>query len=107
MPSREETALRPSPQTATTRRTDRWAGGATCSAASLDHTAHPPGMLRVAEPLPRRANAESSDELRFWPAAAQAATASAANPLALEASPAAVGKSLRESIRARSRMPAA
>ena len=65
MPSREETALRVSPQTATTRRIGTWSGGATCSATSSDHTAHPPGTLRAAEPLPSRARADNSAELRF------------------------------------------
>src|SRR5437763_1559821 len=107
MPSREPISLGPAAQTATSRRRSQCWGGKTCLALSPSHTAHPPGTLRAAEPLPRRASAESSSGDLFCPAAAQAATASAANPLALEASPAAVGKKLREKTRALSRIRAA
>ena len=101
MPSREPTALGPAAQKATQKRRSQCSLGKTCRAVSLSQTAQPPGTLRAAEPLPRRASAESSSAERFCPAAAQAATASAAKPLALEARPAAVGKSLRETMRAR------
>src|SRR4051794_32073085 len=108
MPSREPTCLGPAAQTATQKRRSQCEGGNTCRADSPSHSAQPPGTLRVAEPLPSRASAESSATDRSLPAAAaDAATASAAKPLELEASPAAVGNALRETMRAFARMPAA
>src|SRR5438105_15809041 len=96
MPSREPVSLGPAAQTATSRRRSQCWGGKTCLALSPSHTAHPPGTLRAAEPLPRRASAEGSSGDLFGPAAAQAATASAANPAALDARPGGGGEKLRE-----------
>ena len=53
-------------------------------------------MLRAAEPEPMRAHTLSWEGVLFKPSAASAAVTSAAKAEALEASPAAVGKSLTE-----------
>src|SRR3954464_12736995 len=98
MPSRDPTCFGPLAQTATQKRRSQCAGEKTCRADSFSQTAHPPGTLRAAEPLPRRAMEDSSSGVFRNPAAAAAATARAAKPLALEARPAAVGNSLRDSI---------
>src|SRR2546430_8003817 len=107
MPSREPTCFGPPGETAMQKRRSQCDGAKTRRANASSHTAHPPGTLREAEPLPRRARADSSSADFLSPAAAQAASARAAKPLELEASPAAVGKSLREAMRARLRIPAA
>ena len=90
MPSRELVSLGVCAQMATTKRKSQCSGGKSWRALSSSQTAQPPATLRAAEPLPRRARADNSCGVRRRPAAAQAATASAANPLALEASPAPV-----------------
>src|SRR5690554_8093738 len=63
-------------------------------------------MLRAAEPDPRRARTDNSRGLKSSPAAFVAASASAANPEAEDASPAPVGKSFSVITRARAVMPA-
>src|SRR5256885_3932867 len=107
MPSREPTCFGPAAQTAMQKRRSQCDDANTWRANASSQTAHPPGTLREAEPLPIRARADSSSADFLNPAAAQAATASAAKPLELEARPAAVGKSLPEAMRARLRIPAA
>ena len=57
--------------------------------------------MERAAPEPRRASIDSSREEKSWPYAADAATVSAANPEALEANPAAVGKLFFERTTAR------
>lgn len=70
------------------------------------HTDTPPGIDRVAEPEPRRASRESSRGDRSRPYASAAATARAAKPDALEASPAPVGTVFSETTTARASDPA-
>src|SRR2546425_10188760 len=107
MPSREPTCFGPPEETAMQKRRSQCDGANTWRANASSQTAHPPGTLREAEPLPMRPRADSSSADFLNPAAAQAATASAAKPLELEARPAAVGESVREALRARLRVPAA
>ena len=66
----------------------------------------PPKIERAADPEPRRARIDSSLAVASTPAAAQAATARAANPEADDARPAPVGKLLVEVTVAAERMPA-
>ena len=61
---------------------------------------------KQAEPDPRRASADNSCSLNCSAAAAVAARVSAAKPEADEASPAPLGKLLREATRARAVSPA-
>src|SRR5262245_59687577 len=68
--------------------------------------AKPPKIERAADPEPRRARIDSSRGESARPAAREAATASAAKPDADDASPDAVGKSLRLLTRAWIGMPA-
>src|SRR5258708_8910617 len=79
---------------ATQKRRSQCDWGKPCRALSLSQTAQPPGTLRAAEPLPRRAKADSSAVVRCWPAAAPAPTAQAANPPAPPATPPPGGKTL-------------
>src|SRR5207253_10228167 len=92
MPSREPTCFGPPAETAMQKRRSQCDGGKTRRANASSHTAHPPGTLREAEPLPMRARADSSSADFLSPAAAQAASARAAKPLELEAGPTAVRK---------------
>src|SRR6187401_876270 len=105
----DPTGLGPGSVTATTIINSLAAAGTSSGRAELhpaSMAANPPKIERAAETEAERARSLSSAGFRPQPAAALAATASAANPDALEANPEAVGKSFCDSTRARSCKPA-
>src|SRR5262245_7974875 len=102
MPSVEPTDFGPAAVTATSIVHGRCPGGATRSAAAAEASAmpQPPYTERAADADEARASALTWSSGSSRPAARLAASASAAKPEALEASPAAVGKSLTLDTRA-------
>ncbi len=116
MATADRTAFSGASRTPQTRSTSwgQWRRGYRGTATQSDpsalrparHSTKPPKTDRLALPEPSRASCESSGGLKRRPAARDAAPASAANPLALLASPLAVGKLFRLRISARSESPA-